>query len=89
VCGFNEQTLAPDDTDPFRTNCTSERVRAIVQTCLDAPVSCEVVTATSSAAFSRLLAGACRVVFRGGWRGPGPVASCSIRTDAGRILGRR
>src|SRR6202044_1944391 len=49
VFGFNERTLAPDDTDPFRTNCTIERVRAIVQTYLDPPVHCEVITTMSAA----------------------------------------
>jgi hypothetical protein len=48
VFGFNEHTLFPDDTDPFRTNCTIERVRSIVQTYLDPPVRCEVVTAKSA-----------------------------------------
>ena len=47
VFGFDETTLGPDDTDPFRTNCTPDRVAAIVQTYLDPPVSCEVVTVQS------------------------------------------
>jgi hypothetical protein len=48
VFGFNEHTLQPDDTDPFRTNCTIERVRSIVQTYLDPPIRCEVVSTLSS-----------------------------------------
>lgn len=42
VFGFDEDTLMPDDTDPFRTNCTAEKVASIVQTYLDPPVGCEV-----------------------------------------------
>lgn len=49
VFGFNEHTQTPDDTDPFRTNCTIERVRTIVQTYLDPPVRCEVSLPMSSA----------------------------------------
>ncbi len=49
VFGFNEHTLAPDDTDPFRTNCTIERVRSIVQAYLEPVVHCEVVTTMSAA----------------------------------------
>jgi hypothetical protein len=49
VFGFDERTLLPDDTDPFRTNCTPERVLAIVQSYLDPPVHCEVVTSMSAA----------------------------------------
>jgi hypothetical protein len=48
VFGFNEQTLAPDETDPFRTNCTVDRVRSIVLAYLDPPIRCEVTTAVSS-----------------------------------------
>src|SRR6201991_9649 len=49
VFGFDERSLTPDDTDPFRTNCTSERITAIVRTYLDPPVRCEVVPVFSSA----------------------------------------
>jgi hypothetical protein len=42
VFGFNEATLLPDETDPFRTNCTQDRVNGIVHTFLDPPVACEV-----------------------------------------------
>lgn len=49
VFGFLERTLTPDDTDPFRTNCTTERIAAIVRTYLDPPVRCEVVSVLSAA----------------------------------------
>ena len=49
VFGFDERTLTPDDTDPFRTNCTAERITAIVRAYLDPPVRCEVVPVFSSA----------------------------------------
>ncbi len=49
VFGFNEHTLAPDDTDPFRTNCSTERVRSIVQAYLDPPVHCEISAPVSTA----------------------------------------
>ena len=71
VFGFNEHTLAPDDTDPFRTNCTIERVRAIVQTYLDPPIRCEVVTTMSAA-------GTVHSVIRVGGHGTTPVC---IRQD--------
>ncbi|HUB15818.1 MAG TPA: ATP-binding protein [Acetobacteraceae bacterium] len=48
VFGFEERSLAPDDTDPFRTNCTTERIGTIVRTYLDPPVRCEVVPVLSS-----------------------------------------
>jgi hypothetical protein len=48
VFGFHEPTLAPDDTDPFVTNCTVERIAAIVRTYLDPPVACEVARPVSS-----------------------------------------
>ncbi len=48
VFGFDERTLLPDGTDPFRTNCTIEKVGGIVQTFLDPPVGCEVITVISS-----------------------------------------
>jgi hypothetical protein len=47
VFGFQERTLTPDDTDPFRTNCTSERIATIVRAYLDPPVQCEVVSVMS------------------------------------------
>jgi hypothetical protein len=71
VFGFNEHTLAPDDTDPFRTNCTIERVRTIVQTYLDPPIRCEVVTTMSAA-------GTVHSVIRVGGHGTTPVC---IRED--------
>lgn len=48
VFGFQERSLHPDETDPFRTNCTSERIGSIVRTYLDPPVKCEVVPVLSS-----------------------------------------
>ena len=49
VFGFQEGTLVPDDTDPFRTECTGERIAAIVRAYLDPPVRCEVVSVLSTA----------------------------------------
>jgi hypothetical protein len=49
VFGFQEQTLRPDDTDPFRTNCTSERIGAVVRAYLDPPIQCDVAQVLSSA----------------------------------------
>lgn len=49
VFGFNEHTLLPDDTDPFRTNCNRERVASIVKTYLDPPVRFEVQAPMSAA----------------------------------------
>ncbi|HEY3846550.1 MAG TPA: RNA-binding domain-containing protein [Acetobacteraceae bacterium] len=49
VFGFQEKTLRPDDTDPFRTNCTSERITAIVRAYLDPPVRCDVIPVLSAA----------------------------------------
>jgi hypothetical protein len=77
VFGFNEHTLAPDDTDPFRTNCTIERVRSIVQTYLDPPIRCEVATTMSAI-------GAVHSVIRVDGHGTTPVC---IRQD-GPIVGR-
>jgi hypothetical protein len=68
VFGFNEHTLAPDDTDPFRTNCTIERVRTIVQTYLDPPIHCEVVTIMSAT-------GTVHSVIRVGGHGTTPVCA--------------
>ncbi|HEX2940327.1 MAG TPA: RNA-binding domain-containing protein, partial [Rhodopila sp.] len=42
VFGFDEDTLMPDDTDPFRTNCTQDKVASIVQAYMDPPVPCDV-----------------------------------------------
>jgi hypothetical protein len=77
VFGFNEHTLAPDDTDPFRTNCTIERVRTIVQTYLDPPIHCEVVTIMSAA-------GTVHSVIRVGGHGTTPVC---IREDGPTVGG--
>ena len=71
VFGFNDLTLSPDDTDPFRTNCTIDRVTSIVQTYLDPPVRCEVSTPISSA-------GVVHPVIRVAGHGPTPVC---IRQD--------
>jgi hypothetical protein len=76
VFGFNERTLAPDDTDPFRTNCTIERVRTIVQTYLDPPIRCEVVTTMSAS-------GTVHSVIRVGGHGTTPVC---VRQD-GPVVG--
>src|ERR1700743_2440421 len=35
IFGFNEDTLLPDDTDPFHTDCAPDAVASIVQTFLD------------------------------------------------------
>lgn len=48
VFGFNEQTLLPDDTDPYRVNCTQDRVNTIIQAYLDPPVRSEVLLPLSS-----------------------------------------
>jgi hypothetical protein len=77
VFGFQERTLAPDDADPFRTNCTTERVTAIVQTYLDPPVICEVVTGMSAA-------GVQHPVIRVGGHGATPVC---IRQDGPTVNG--
>ena len=44
VFGFDQDTLRPEDTDPFVTGCTPEQVNAIVRLYLDPPVACEVAT---------------------------------------------
>ncbi|MGA3401584.1 MAG: ATP-binding protein [Acetobacteraceae bacterium] len=49
VFGFQERTLTPDDTDPFRTNCTTERIAAIVRTYLDPPVEFDLTPVVSAA----------------------------------------
>ncbi len=79
VFGFNEHTLAPDDTDPFRTNCTIERVQTIVQTYLDPPVHCEVVTVMSGA-------GVVHSVIRVGGHGTTPVG---VRQDGPAVSGEK
>jgi len=79
VFGFNEHTLGPDDTDPFRTNCTIERVRTIVQTYLDPPIRCEVVTVMSAA-------GTVHSVIRVGGHGTTPVC---VRQDGPVVSGSK
>lgn len=49
IFGFLEHTLTPDDTDPFRTHCTGERITAIVRAYLDPPVRCDIVPVMSAA----------------------------------------
>jgi hypothetical protein len=49
VFGFDERTLTPDDTDPFRTDCTIDRITAIVRAYLDPPIRCDVVPVMSTA----------------------------------------
>lgn len=62
VFGFRELTLLPDETDPFRTNCSAEKVASIVRTYLDPPVKCEIVNVLSS---SRVLHPVIRVPAHG------------------------
>ena len=76
VFGFNERSLAPDETDPFRTNCTKEQIAAIVRGYLDPPVRCEVVPVLSSA-------GAIHPVVRVAGHGTTPVC---VRQD-GPVVG--
>ncbi len=52
IFGFHEHSLLPDDTDPFRTNCTQDRVTALAQAYLDPPVRCRVFSLTSAAGTS-------------------------------------
>jgi hypothetical protein len=40
--GFNEETLAPVDTEPLGTNCAESRVESITSTYLDPPPRCGV-----------------------------------------------
>jgi hypothetical protein len=42
VFGFDQNTLLPEDTEPFLTRCTPDQVDSIVRTYLDPPVACEV-----------------------------------------------
>ena len=49
VFGFDQDTLLPEDTDPFLTRCTPDQVDSIVRTYLDPPVACEVTTLRSVA----------------------------------------
>lgn len=79
VFGFNEPTLLPDDSDPFRVNCTQDRINAIVQTFLDPQVRCEVSLPTSSA-------GVTHPVIRVGSHGPIPVC---VRQDGPVVAGSR
>jgi hypothetical protein len=79
VFGFNEPTLVPDDTDPFRTNCTAERVASIVQAYLDPPVRCEVLMPVSAA-------GVVHPVIRVGSHGTTPVC---VRQDGPVVDGVR
>jgi hypothetical protein len=48
IFGFDQDTLIPEDTHPFLTNCTTEQVGALVHTYLQPPVACEVVTLRSA-----------------------------------------
>jgi hypothetical protein len=48
VFGFDQDTLLPEDTDPFLTRCTPDQVDSIVRTYLDPPVACEVTTLRSA-----------------------------------------
>lgn len=79
VFGFDEHTLRPDDTDPFRTNCDQQRVNAIVQAYLDPPVACDVSMPASAA-------GIVHPVIRVGSHGVTPVC---VRRDGPLIGGER
>lgn len=79
VFGFHEPTLLPDDTDPFRTNCTPDRVAAIVLAYLDPPVRCEVSMPVSEA-------GAVHPVIRVAGHGTTPVC---IRQDGPVVAGAK
>lgn len=46
--GFDEGTLAPADTDPFRTDCDAATISAIVSTFLDPPPRCEMALLRSA-----------------------------------------
>ncbi len=48
IYGFHQETLLPEETHPFFTNCTSEQVAAVCLTYLDPPVRCEVTIFRSS-----------------------------------------
>lgn len=48
IFGFDQETLAPEDTDPFVTRCTPDQVSTIVRTYLDPPVPCEVAMLRSA-----------------------------------------
>jgi hypothetical protein len=79
VFGFHERTLRPDDTDPFRTDCTSERIAAIVRTYLDPPVPVDAVSVLSTN-------GVVHPVVRVGGHGATPVC---IRQDGPLVAGTR
>lgn len=76
VFGFDEISLTPDETDPFHTNCSADRVAAIVQYYLDPPVGFETVTVTA-------VDGSVHPVIRVGGHGATPVC---IRQD-GPVVG--
>lgn len=79
VFGFDERSLAPDEADPFRTNCTSDRVASIVQTYLDPPVAFSVVNVLSPL-------GVVHPVIRVGGHGVVPVC---IRNDGPVVAGEK
>jgi hypothetical protein len=79
VFGFQERTLVPDDTDPFRTNCTFERIAAIERTYLDPPVGFNLVPVLSSA-------GVVHPVIRVAGHGTTPIC---VRQDGPMVAGAK
>ena len=79
VFGFDEDTLGPDDTDPFRTHCSDDKVAGIVQGYLDPPVACEVAAPLSAA-------GRVHAVIRVASHGVTPVC---VRQDGPMVGGER
>ena len=79
VFGFQERGLMPDDTDPFRTNCTNEKIASIVRAYLDPPARCEVIPMLSSA-------GVVHPVVRVAGHGAVPVC---VRQDGPSVAGAR
>lgn len=76
IFGFDQDTLTPEDTDPFVTRCSSEQVSAIVRTYLDPPVACEVATLRS-------VTGSVHPAIRVAGHGPVPIC---VRQD-GPLVG--
>lgn len=77
IYGFHQDSLAPEDTHPFWTNCSAEQVAAIVRAYLDPPVRCEVTTLRS-------VLGNIHPVIRVPSHGPVPVC---VRQD-GPLVGK-
>ncbi|HEX5327225.1 MAG TPA: hypothetical protein VFW75_11200 [Acetobacteraceae bacterium] len=79
VFGFHEATLAPADTEPFGTNCSADRVAAIIRLYLDPPPACEVRLIRSAG-------GDQHPVIRVAGHGPSPVCA---RRDGPTVAGVR